>query len=292
MKLGLGTVQFGLAYGAMNADGQVPEAEVARILAHAREADVDLLDTAAAYGSSEAVLGRMQIGSFRMVTKTPPLRRESVSTEDAETVYGAVRASLERLGRTRVEGLLVHHADDLLVPGGERLFDTLQRLKAEGHVERIGASVYTAGQIEGLLERYPLEIIQLPINVLDQQLLGGGLLRRLKQAGVEVHARSLFLQGIMLAPPASLPARFDALRPALQGFATACEKAGISPLAGCLAFARHCGVIDYGIVGVLSRPQLEEIILAWQAAADVRLPFDDLAMPAHPMLNPAHWPPA
>ncbi|MDZ7809365.1 MAG: aldo/keto reductase [Arhodomonas sp.] len=72
MKLALGTVQFGLDYGVANASGQVPVDEVRRILALARESGVDTLDTAAAYGESEAVLGAAGAGDFRLVTKISP----------------------------------------------------------------------------------------------------------------------------------------------------------------------------------------------------------------------------
>ena len=77
-ELALGTVQFGLAYGATNTRGQVPEDEVARILGSARQAGVRFLDTASAYGTAEAVLGRtLPPGhDFRIVTKTPAWRAD------------------------------------------------------------------------------------------------------------------------------------------------------------------------------------------------------------------------
>ena len=53
-KLGLGTVQFGQAYGVSNARGQVPKADVAAILERAGKAGVRVLDTAANYGEAEA----------------------------------------------------------------------------------------------------------------------------------------------------------------------------------------------------------------------------------------------
>src|SRR5262245_62959827 len=71
-KLGLGTVQFGLAYGVTNASGQVPRADVAAILAAALAAGVDLFDTAAAYGESETVLGELLPEKpLRLVSKIP-----------------------------------------------------------------------------------------------------------------------------------------------------------------------------------------------------------------------------
>jgi aryl-alcohol dehydrogenase-like predicted oxidoreductase len=56
MKLGLGTVQFGLPYGVSNNNGQTPLDEAQRIVEFARSSGISLLDTAMAYGDSEARL--------------------------------------------------------------------------------------------------------------------------------------------------------------------------------------------------------------------------------------------
>lgn len=86
----------------------------------------------------------------------------------------------------------MHRADDLFVPGGERLMAALTDLKQQGLVAKIGVSVYNAEQIDQVLDRFAIDLVQLPISVLDQRLLRSGHLRKLKSAGVEVHARSVF----------------------------------------------------------------------------------------------------
>jgi aryl-alcohol dehydrogenase-like predicted oxidoreductase len=59
MKIGLGTVQFGQAYGVSNTHGQVSPDEAARILSRAAQAGAMVLDTAANYGAAEAVLAEL-----------------------------------------------------------------------------------------------------------------------------------------------------------------------------------------------------------------------------------------
>ena len=104
-------------------------------------------------------------------------------------------------GRGNVYGLLAHHADDLLVPGGRRVFEEMQRLLEEGLVRKIGVSVYSGQQIDSILELYTPDIVQLPLNLFDQRLLESGHLEKLKRRGVEIHARSVFLQGLLLIEP-------------------------------------------------------------------------------------------
>lgn len=291
MKLALGTVQFGLPYGATNKQGQVGAGEIERILARARAAGIDLLDTAAAYGTSEDVLGASDEAraGFSIVTKTQPLRLESIDAEAVERVVDGVRRSVRRLHVAALDGLLVHHAPDLLAPGGDRLYDALQSLRAEGLVRRLGASVYTVDQLLTLLERYPLEIVQLPMNVLDQAFLQTGTLDRLARGGIEVHVRSIFLQGILLAE--RLPRALQTLEPGWLRFQECCAQAGLSSLQGCLAYLKTCEQVSYGVVGVEDSAQLGQILDAWEGLEGRTLPdFTGCNMAPEKMLNPSNWP--
>src|SRR5205085_51237 len=166
MKLGLGTVQFGLDYGISNATGRPAEAEVQTILSGAAAAGVRILDTATAYGESEAVLGRLTRpdDEFRIVTKIP--RVTSI-----EAIADTFAQSLQRLQRSSVYGLLLHDADDLLSAHGDRVFAQLRKLQQEGRTQKIGVSTYTPEQVDSLLPRYEFDLIQVPLNLFDQRLI-------------------------------------------------------------------------------------------------------------------------
>ena len=108
------------AYGISNHRGQVPFEEARAIVARAAEAGIfGVLDTAANYGEAEDVLARMDIGAFRIVSKTIRL------SHGLDAVLARVRQSAEKLGR--VDLLLVHAVSDLrLGPGGAELWRALQ----------------------------------------------------------------------------------------------------------------------------------------------------------------------
>lgn len=291
MKLALGTVQFGLPYGATNRRGQVGADEIERILVRAGTAGIDLLDTASAYGTSEDVLGASAQAAtgFRIVTKLLPLRTESVDAVAVDRAVASVRQSAKRLRRPVLDGLLVHHAPDLLVPGGDRLYDALHALCNEGLVRRLGASVYSVDQLLALLEQYPLEIVQIPMNVLDQAFLRTGTLDQLARHGVEVHVRSIFLQGILLAD--RLPKVLRGLEPGWSRFRECCALANLSPLQGCLAYLKSCEQVSYGVIGVEDVMQLQQILEAWEGLEGRSLPdFSDCNMVPEKMLNPSNWP--
>lgn len=290
MKLALGTAQFGLDYGISNPEGKTPEEEVGKILSAAARHGVRILDTAALYGTSEEVLGKnLPSGhQFDIVTKTPGLETKSVADNSALQLEETFLRSLDRLRQPSVYGLLAHHADDLLGEGGGLLMEKMQELKGRGLVKKVGASVYTGRQIDLLAERYHLDIIQLPINILDQRLLSGGQLSKLKGKGVEIHARSVFLQGLLLMDPDSLPSYFDSIRNHLREYHRFIKHRGIDPVRAALGFVAGLEEVDVVICGVNNLLQLEEICRAAKDPVDSGM-FTDFAIDDTSILNPSLW---
>ncbi len=133
-------------------------------------------------------------------------------------------------------GLLVHQTGDLDKPGWQYLVEALQEAQTRGLVSRIGVSVYDEAQLKLVESRFRPELVQLPLNALDRRLIASGALARLKARGVEVHARSVFLQGLLLTPPSELPDFFRPLRQRLADLRGGWARRGLSPLAACLAF--------------------------------------------------------
>lgn len=281
MKLALGTVQFGLDYGIANTAGRVSSGEISRILDTARDAGISMLDTAVAYGDSEERLGDAGIEGFSVVSKLPSLVHETLIVADA------IRASLARLRQRSLHGLLLHRSSDLSGDGGERTYAALNALKDKGLVEKIGVSIYDPEELEPIIGRYDIDLVQAPYNVLDRRLSTGGWLARLKQTGIEVHTRSAFLQGLLLMPKSRRPERFAQWAPQLDAWDAWLAETGQSPLAAAVSLAISEESIDRVIVGVDNDAQLREIIAACGTLAPqapLRLASND-----ERLINPAMW---
>lgn len=291
MNLGLGTVQFGLDYGVSNKQGMTPLDTVKEILELAHEAGVTALDTAALYGKSEEVLGAALLPEhgFNIISKTPQFKKLVINQNDALKLRESFEASLTKLGKQSIYGLLAHHADDLLAEDGERLMDEMLELKARGMVKKVGVSIYDGNQIDRILQRYSIDLVQLPINVIDQRLLVNGSLKALKKAGVEIHARSIFLQGLLLMPLEQVPDYFSPIKPVLSAYHDFLIANDMTPLQGALSFASACECIDSAILGVASVKDLNEILDAWQGMPKEVLDFSDYASDDERMINPAQW---
>lgn len=290
-KIGLGTVQWGMRYGVANRSGRPEAGEIARILRLARESGITLLDTAQAYGDAESVIGQVGQDTYgwRIVTKIQAIQNGNFGDREALALSDAFLESRRRLNSSKLYGLLVHNADDLLSASGPRLWETLQTFKAQALVSMVGVSVYEPEQLGRILDRFPIDLVQLPLNLYDQRFLHEGLLARARLSGVEVHVRSVFLQGLLLLPPDQLPDQFSGVRAGHMRFYRECEVSGITPLEASLRFCLTQSEVDQVIVGCEAREQLAGILLA-ASVGGARLPDPGaFAVEDFALVDPRRW---
>jgi len=290
-KFGLGTVQFGLDYGISNIAGRPPLEDVRTIIKLADEAGFKILDTAPSYGDSEERLGACEVSKFnlKIVTKTPVFADKELTKSDGDHVYQSVQTSLARMKIPTVHGVLVHHADTLFKRGKEHVVDALLRLKADGLITKMGVSVYDSADLDRVLNVFEPEIVQLPLNVLDQRMLASGDIANLKKRNVEIHVRSLYLQGLLLMDINSLPKRFTPLKATLQRFHQEIASTGLSPLEGCLLFGQQIEEVDSLLLGIATPDQLRQIIESGQNIEGKTFDFNSYAEQSPTLLNPANW---
>ncbi len=290
----MGTVQFGLDYGISNNDGQVSEVEVEKIFSLAETRQVEVIDTAAAYGSSEEVIGRVlhENSPFKIVTKTLPLNKggEIVTVKEANSVKDRFYRSLESLGLPRVYGLMVHYADDALADRGGHLYSVLKELKESGLVEKIGVSVYSPEVLEVVLQSWPdIELVQFPLNIYDQRMLK--VLPRLKERNIELHSRSLFLQGLFFLPAEKLTGSLAPFVSHHQKFKQVLSERKASVLAATMSFIQSVQSVDHVIVGAQNSEQLEQLLEAFENPAfDIAQgEFAHLASTEAMLIDPSTW---
>ena len=285
MRLALGTAQFGLPYGIANQAGQVTRSAAKAMLGLAAANGIDTIDTAIAYGDSEACLGEVGVQGFKLVTKLPAVPD---GCDDVKGwVQGQVAASLARLGVKSVYGLLLHRPEQLLESDGKALFQAVQGVKDTGQVQKVGVSIYAPSELEALTPQYRFDLIQAPFNLVDCRLQTTGWLQRLKDEGIEIHTRSAFLQGLLLMSQATRPAKFSTWSELWSTWHEWLSRHSVSAVQACLAFPFSFSAIDRVVVGADSVSQLGQIIGAATSAAP--LDFPDLHCEAENLINPARW---
>ena len=250
-KLGLAAAQFGLDYAVANPRGRSPETEVGDILQIAARSGVSVLDTVLA-GRTERVLGELtpRPCPFRVIIKTARCDR------GPDAIEAEARASLGRLGLERAYALVVEQAGDLFSAHGQAMWDRMKALRDEGLVDRIGVSVYASDDPVGVARRFRPDIMQAPASLLDQRLIVNGALAEMAEMGIEVHLRSIFLQGLLFLPPdrsSSLPQQTSR---GLSRVRRMIAEGRSDPLQAALGFA-------------LARPEASAVIVGVTTAAEL-----------------------
>lgn len=288
MRLGLGTVQFGVPYGISNRHGIVTPVEVASILRRARSAGVEMLDTAPAYGVSQKVLGDSGASSlgFKLVTKSPV-------DGAVESWRPNLESSLAELKIKSAHGWLAHRAGDLLGSHARQVREIMLRAKADGLISRIGASVYSLEEVEALYapsgNDRVFDLIQLPASIFDRRMIKSGWLKRLKEMDVEIHVRSAFLQGLLFMGVKDLPPALFEARRALVKIEALSVELGVRRSALALGYLKSLGLVDVVLCGVTSVDELEQLIQdqAWESPHG--FVWDEFEITDEAILNPSKW---
>ena len=256
----LGTAQFGMNYGITNKNGKIKSKEIREILEFANENNICYLDTAQSYGNAEQLLGKnLQFkNNFKIITKFKPFDGKVWDSVSISKIRDEFFRSLDKLKVDHLDTILFHNSFDLRIDGKEYLYDWLKEIKEEGLVTRIGISIYKDKDLKDI----PLEIIQivqLPLSIYDQSLLRSGLINKLKKNDISIHARSIFLQGILLQRsnfPTFLSKEMYAHHSKLIYFL---DKNNISLLDASLAFIKSFSQLEAFVVGISSKKELIEI---------------------------------
>lgn len=284
-RLALGTVQFGLEYGVANQRGRVTVEEGQKILTEARRAGVDTLDTAIAYGDSETTLGEIGVGNWRIISKLPKM---PAGTSDIDGwVEAQIAGSLSRLRIGQLDGLLLHYPAQVFEGDGRKLLGALQRSRDKGLVKKIGASIYTPNELPALLDAFDMSLVQLPLNILDHRFIDSGWLSRMSLAGVEVHVRSIFLQGLLLLEESKRPEKFGRWQSLWTAWDFWLKENDLSALEACLSFVLHEKNISKIVIGVDGVSQIRQIL----ALPDRQLSeFPNFAgLCDERLINPVNW---
>ncbi len=295
-KLMLGTVQFGLPYGVANRTGQPGFDEVKAIVAAALDGGVNSFDTAAAYGISEAVLGRAlhELGvadRVVVVTKVRPLT-PAERADDALATQAIEQSVAESRRRLRLDCLPVvlfhREADAAYLPA-------LQQMKARGWLRDAGVSCDNhPGPAAECVAGGLASALQLPGNILDRRHQRSGVFRQAAARGVGVFIRSVYLQGLLAMPEEAIPPGLRKVVPVRRRLAGIAGEAGLTLPELALRYMLSQEGVTSVLTGVETVAQIREnldLFSRGPLAPDLLAAVED-TVPDLPesILTPTLWP--
>ena len=294
-QVSLGCVEIGMRYGPPGAEPREEprERESIRLLNHALDRGVNLLDTAAAYGRSEEVIGRAvahRRSEFTLVTKVEV--QPEVPTERIPLVVSAsLDRSLRRLRTENVDILLLHSASAEVIAAGDAIA-ALESERLRGRCSWIGVSTYGSAAAEGALADGRFDCVQLAYSALDRRL--EPIIRAFAAADVGVVARSTLLKGVLTERAEFLPAALASLKEAVHRIGRIASAAGMTLPELAARFVASNEDVPTLLVGTASLREVDEVV-GWVERGP--LPRDVLAavrrvlLEDEGLLDPSRWPP-
>jgi aryl-alcohol dehydrogenase-like predicted oxidoreductase len=281
-RLVIGTAQFGMSYGITNNFGKVTRFEVNNIFEIARINKINTIDTAISYGNSQEVIGSFNLKEFNIITKV------SNNMSSYDHIKSDIINSLKEMKIKKLYGVMLHDPDLLISnPMRENIFSALSDLKSEGLTDKIGISIYSPEQIDNINDNFKIDIVQAPFNILDKRMHSSGCFKRLKDLGIEIHVRSIFLQGLLLMSKDKIPSYFKKWYEIFNYWNEWLELNNQNHLDTCVQFVKSIPEIDKIVVGIESSDQLKEIINSFSTINTHNFPdinCDDLRL-----INPSKW---
>ena len=194
MKILIGTAQFDKNYGISRPAGKFNLAQKKKLIKFAQKNKITGIDTAKSYKNAEKQLGQIGVKNFSVVSKLPRLKK-NLNIE--KQLMFSIKASLQNLQLKSMYAILIHDLNDLNINNREKYLSVLKKIKKINLVKKIGISLYDINDIKKIIKYWKPDLIQIPYNILDRGLNDRSIIRIIKKNKIEIHARSIFLQGLL-----------------------------------------------------------------------------------------------
>jgi len=255
MKLIIGTVQFGEPYGIDKSLLYKNKSEIKKIFDLCKEYKICYFDTAENYKGVHQILGNYSNKSFKVISK--------ILTSSLNEIVSKVENYLEIIDVDNLEGLLIHDAKNFNLKNYPLLSQSIEYLKKNNLIKNFGVSIYDPSELNNFRHFDHIDIIQAPYNILDRRIENSKFIEKLKINGTQIHARSVFLQGLLLRSYKNIPDYFnnyDNFKP-FNKYHEFLKSNDLKQLDFCLSFVKNNKFIDKFIVGINSYAHLEEIVI-------------------------------
>ena len=292
MKIGIGTAQLGMKYGVINNSKKLDLDNFKKILSLSLKNNISIIDTANNYGDSIKKIGHIISknkfrNKFKIISKISGLRKVNKSNIYSH-IFDNINFSLKKLKVKSLEGILIHDVKDLKSKKSTEIFNSFIKLKKKKLVKKIGFSAYKISDVLKYIKKYNFDFIQFPLNVFDQRILDKKIQKKLRFFKVELHVRSIFLQGLLLLSKKELPNNFKNKR-IIKRWHKFLNDNSLDAITTCINFIKNNNVYSNIIIGFHDYQQFEDVVKNFSKKKNIILNFKNLAIKDDNIINPSKW---
>lgn len=254
-KLILGTANFNFNYGINRDNQKFSNNAIKKILDFCLQNNILNIDTASKYRGVEKKLGNFNLKRFNISTKLDLLPKNSKNIESY--IFSKIKKSIKNLNIDKIENYFLHNPNDLIkLKYKKKIYQTLVKAKKIGLINNIGISVYDIEELNEIIKRYNIDVVQLPYSLFDRRF--EKMIYKLKKKNINVQIRSIFLQGLLLYQLSELPKKFLRFKEFLK-FNAWLKKNKTSQIEASINFVKKHKFIDNFIFGFNNIEQLRQI---------------------------------
>lgn len=251
-RLIIGSANFTQRYGADSI--KIKNNEIKKILNLAKKNSIYQIDTAETYINKKDVFKNID-KKFKFSTKIIP-NSKWVSLEFCQK---ELERHFKTLNNNKIETILFHDVKVLFTKNGFKIFRNLEILKKKKYFQKIGLSIYDTQCLSYMIANYDFDVVQCPYNILDRRILASGWFDKLKSKGIEIHIRSIFLQGLLVNKLVYKKQYFEKWKKKFSEWFIWLENNNISPIDYCFSDLLNYD-FDKIIIGINNSKNLEEVI--------------------------------
>ena len=281
----LGSANFDQTYGIKR--NFIRKSEIKKLLNLASKNGIKTIDTSPFYNNSEKIIGLLNKGRFKIISKIPKIPKNIEKKNIKKWVRKSVSISLKNLKVKKFECLLLQNIKSLQSKNGNEIYQSIKNMKTNGLTKKIGISIYDFNLLDKILKKFKFDLVQAPLNILDRRLIQSGWLKKLKKKKIQVYVRSIFLQGVLLLKHDKLPKKLKQFKKNWKIWENWLKKNKLKPLQACLLFAFNQDQLDGIVMGCDNRTQLNQILKLNRIKSKSVMP--NLSIKNKKLIDPRKW---
>lgn len=281
-KIILGTAQSISGYGVANINESV---DMSKLLASFYALGGRDIDTAPNYANAEKIIG-IESNLFNVTTKIPVI--QDVSKKDyIQQASESIKKSMKNMKLSSIDNLLIHDVGSFIDNFNDDVRKFIESLKDNDVIKNFGASVYSPGELEELMNLISIDLVQFPLSPFNQIFITSGSLKKLNLQGISTYARSIYMQGLLVTETYKSIAYFNRWSRNFESWFKFCQAQEMSSPQACLAFMDSIDFLDGYVVGVTSEKELRELFIERRNLKGIS--FDQFASEDSKLIDPRKW---
>lgn len=254
MKLILGIANFDNEYGLSN---KLKKKNFKKILSKLRKFKINEIDTATNYIESNNALSKLDVSNYKFNLKIPLIKYKKNFQAD---ILNYINRFKVKIKTNKINTLMFHDRKQIYQKNFKYILKFIKNLKEKKIINRYGFSIYNLDEFYKIIKFCNPDIIQVPINIFDQRFTSEKINNLLGKKKIQLHARSIFLQGVLLNKSIQLNHKVSNI--ILKKYWNVVTKLKCDPLIFNLSFLLNMKFINKVIVSFDTEKQIKYFFLA------------------------------